>query len=555
MIDNMKKPSIWTGLLVGVLVSAPIIALFFLADALAGLPLPPLDTIDFVARTLPGDIITLGIDSMVGVIRGLNLGRTDETAKLAEQIMGTGMVLVAGVIASMIVFAVLNRMNRSASFIVALAAGLALGVIFAGIHLSLAFPSTLSPAVRVVWIVGVFLLWGLAVGWIYSDLRRLQPVAAPDTAVQQLDRRQFLVRVGGATATLTVLGAGLSLALRPQDAAETVVAANPTPMPEPSATLEAGATAEANAAAEAGAQLDAEGKLQPAPGTRPEYTPLENHYRIDISSRPPIIDGDTWTLPITGLVETPKTYTLNELRENYEPVDLLVTMACISNPLAGDLISTTRWTGIPFKTLLDEVKPTGGWMKITCADGFDEVVDLELPMNDETIIIAYAWDGQPLLEKHGFPIRIHIPERFGMKQPKWITGMEVIAEWEEGYWVRRGWSKEAMVRTTSVIDTAEAKFEQDGTEYVSIGGIAWASRRGISKVEVRIGDGEWQEAELREPLSDRTWILWRYDWAFEPGTHNIQVRAFDGSGELQVEESNPVRPDGATGVHSLIQRV
>jgi DMSO/TMAO reductase YedYZ molybdopterin-dependent catalytic subunit len=434
-----------------------------------------------------------------------------------------------------------------------------LGVIFAGIHLSLAFPSALPAAVRVFWIVGVFALWGLAIGWIYSDLSRLKPAGATSgSSVQQLDRRQFLVRVGGATATLTVLGAGLSLALRPAEESAGTVAANPTAVPQtsdPSATAEALATDEAQP--DSSAMLDADGKLNPAPGTRPEYTPLEDHYRIDISSRPPVIDGASWVLPITGLVENPMSLTLTDLKENYEPVDLIVTMSCISNPLGGDLISTTRWTGVPFQQILDQVKPTGRWMRITAADGFDEVVDLEMVKSDPTIIIAYHWDGVPLKEKHGFPIRIHIPERFGMKQPKWITGMEVIENWEEGYWVRRGWSKDAIARTTSVIDTvaADSTYEADGVQYVPIGGIAWASRRGISKVEVRIDSGDWQEATLREPLSDRSWVIWRYDWAFESGMHNFQVRAYDGNGDLQIEDSNPVRPDGATGVHSMLARV
>jgi DMSO/TMAO reductase YedYZ molybdopterin-dependent catalytic subunit len=556
-MEIMRKPSVWVGLLVGALVTAPIIALFFLGDTLAQLPLPPLDAIDFAARVLPGDVITFGIDTMVGVIRGLDLGRTDTSAKLAEQMIGTVTLFITGVVASGVLFAVLNRMERRFSFAGGLAVGLVLGLIFAGIHLGLGFPNSLSPLVRVLWIVGVFLLWGLAIGWIYNDLRRLQPVAAPEASAQQIDRRQFLVRVGGATATLTVLGAGLSLALRPEDT-QASVASVPTATPEPASTAEASSTAEAAATEEAvgtaEAVMDA-GGIQPAPGTRPEYTPLEQHYRIDIASRPIEIDGATWELPITGLVENPMTLTLDDIRNNYEARDLIVTMSCISNPLGGDLISTTRWTGVPFKAILDEVQPTGRWMKITCADGFDEVVDLELPMNDESIIIAYEWDGQPLLPKHGFPIRIHIPERYGMKQPKWITGMEVIEEWEEGYWVRRGWSKEAMVNTTSVIDTVASTetYEEDGTTYVPIGGIAYASIRGISKVEVSIDEGDWQEAQLREPLSDRSWVIWRYDWAFERGAHNFRVRAYDGNGDLQVETPADVRPDGATGIHRLMR--
>ncbi|HAJ00492.1 MAG TPA: molybdopterin-binding oxidoreductase, partial [Dehalococcoidia bacterium] len=58
---------------------------------------------------------------------------------------------------------------------------------------------------------------------------------------------------------------------------------------------------------------------------------------------------------------------------------------------------------------------------------------------------------------HGFPLRIWLPDHYGMKQPKWITGMEVVSEYQPGYWVERSWDKEARVKATSVIDTVAVK--------------------------------------------------------------------------------------------------
>jgi hypothetical protein len=160
-----------------------------------------------------------------------------------------------------------------------------------------------------------------------------------------------------------------------------------------------------------------------------------------------------------------------------------------------------------------------------------------------------------LPQRHGFPLRIYIPDRYGMKQPKWITDMEFIDEWEEGYWVRRGWSEDAIVKATSVIDTVALndRFEDpdSGQTLVPVGGIAYAGARSISKVEVRVDDGDWVEAQLRQPpLSDKTWVLWRYDWPFEEGDHTFEVRCYDGDGTMQILEETDRRPDGATGIHS-----
>ena len=58
-------------------------------------------------------------------------------------------------------------------------------------------------------------------------------------------------------------------------------------------------------------------------------------------------------------------------------------------------------------------------------------------------MFCYAWDGNVLPVGHGFPLRIWIPDRFGMKQPKWITGVEVTDTYKEGYWVERNWSEDS----------------------------------------------------------------------------------------------------------------
>jgi hypothetical protein len=110
-----------------------------------------------------------------------------------------------------------------------------------------------------------------------------------------------------------------------------------------------------------------------------------------------------------------------------------------------------------------------------------------------------------------------------------------------------------MVNTVSVVDTVaiNAIRQTDDGYVVPIGGMAWAGAKGIAKVEVSVDGGEWQEAQLRDPISDRTWVLWRYDWAFEEGTHEFAVRTYDGDGELQPMHIQGVRPDGATGVHAL----
>jgi hypothetical protein len=191
-------------------------------------------------------------------------------------------------------------------------------------------------------------------------------------------------------------------------------------------------------------------------------------------------------------------------------------------------------------------------LKISSADGFHEVVALETIYANDRVMLAYAWDGVPLTAEHGFPLRIYIPDRYGMKQPKWIESIDAIDRWEPGYWVSRGWDREALMKATSVIDTigVNMMIGQTGPgDRVPIGGIAHAGARGISRVDIRVDNGEWQPARLRTPLSGQTWVIWRYDWPLQKGKHTFTVRCFDGGGTLQLAQEAPPHPSGATGYH------
>jgi hypothetical protein len=186
-------------------------------------------------------------------------------------------------------------------------------------------------------------------------------------------------------------------------------------------------------------------------------------------------------------------------------------------------------------------------------DDFHETVALDQVRADPRIMLTYAWDGLPLPAEHGFPLRIYIPDRYGMKQPKWIRSIEAIDHDEAGYWVQRGWDAVARMRATSVIDTIGANMmliEANQATRIPIGGIAHAGARGISRVQVRVDGGEWQDAELRTPISPTTWVIWRYEWPFQAGDHTFTVRCFEGDGTPQLETRAPPTPSGATGLQS-----
>ncbi|HYY98220.1 MAG TPA: molybdopterin-dependent oxidoreductase, partial [Pyrinomonadaceae bacterium] len=466
----------------------------------------------------------------------LHLGDTAATAKTAEQLMAIVVCLIAGMGAGAALFAVLRAWEKK-SYPAGIIMGVLTGMTVLFITHSLNQSVAVNPITDSLWILLAFLIWGAAFGWAHARLSATDAGGMTDQAeggeVAQVDRRRFIIRLGGATAVITVVGAGVGALVgnkQGRGVAESKRQLADTPLP------------------------NADALVKPAPGTRQELTPLENHYRIDINTIPPAIREENWRLKIDGLVENTLELKLEELRR-YEPLEQFITLSCISNPVGGDLIGSALWTGVSLKRLLPDLKlkDTATHLKISSADGFYEIVALDTIKSDERVMLCYAWDGVPLLAEHGFPLRIYIPDHYGMKQPKWIEAIEAIDHAEDGYWVARGWDREARMKATSVIDTIAVDMmvgQANQNTLVPVGGISHAGARGISKVEVRVDDGEWREAQLRTPLSNLTWVVWRYDWPFQKGKHTFTVRCYDGGGTPQIAEEAPPHPSGASGLHS-----
>ncbi|HMN27154.1 MAG TPA: molybdopterin-dependent oxidoreductase [Caldilineaceae bacterium] len=502
----MTIKTLGLGALLGALLTAPLIAVMYLAYQLAGLPFVPFDLFNWMTPLLPGPLITVGIDRMIDLLLLLGLD-VAATAKTAEQTLAIVQFFVIGVVAGAVFYATLKARTMRADWMTGVTLGLIFGLPMVAISLS-AEQSAVNPILSLVWLLILFLGWGLAFSYAYARLEAPAAATAGQEArsVEAVSRRRFVITLGATAATITVVGAGVGvlLARREQQRSEQELA-NTTAhqVDETTVTI----------------FPNANDPVMPVPGTRPEYTPVKDHYKVFIGLLPTVIDGATWQLPITGLVDHPLMLTLDDLRTKYAARNQYITLSCISGNLGTTLISTTQWTGVSVQEILAEAKvhPAAKYLYITSGDGFYESIPLDLINADERIMFCYSWDGNTLPVDHGFPLRIWIPDRYGMKQPKWITGVEVTDQYKKGYWVERSWDEIAQVKTVSVIDTVavDAIIHDGDQKRVPVGGIAWAGARGISGVEVRVDGGPWQPAQLRSPLSETTWVIWRYEWPFQ----------------------------------------
>ena len=290
-------------------------------------------------------------------------------------------------------------------------------------------------------------------------------------------------------------------------------------------------------------------------GLTPILVPNEDFYRIDTALSVPRVDLQEWSLRIGGMVDRPYTITFPELLE-MAMVERDVTLSCVSNRVGGGLVGNARWQGVPLREILDqaEVSDAAEQLVARSVDDFTVGFPIEAVYDGREALLVIGMNGEPLPFEHGFPARLVVAGLYGyVSATKWLTEIE-LTTWDgfDAYWVPRGWAKEAPIKTQSRIDTPNEDTPLTTGPNV-VAGVAWAPTKGITRVEVQLGEGgEWVDAELSESLSENAWVQWRVDWdVTETGRHVLRCRATDGEGYTQTEEEVPPAPDGATGWHTV----
>ncbi|RUP01905.1 MAG: oxidoreductase [Mycobacterium sp.] len=295
--------------------------------------------------------------------------------------------------------------------------------------------------------------------------------------------------------------------------------------------------------------------VQPKGVALPRFiTPSTEFYRIDTALSVPQLSHGDWRLRIHGMVDRETSYSFDDLTR-FDLVETVATLTCVSNPVGGKLISTGIWTGYRVADLLAAagVHQDADMVLSTSIDGFTAGTPVQALTDGRDALLAVGLNGQPLPVEHGYPARLVVPGLYGyVSATKWVVDLELTRfDKAKAYWTRQGWAAQAPVKTESRIDVPRSG-QQVPPGPVVFGGVAWAQNRGVRAVEVRIGEGEWQPAELGASYSNQTWRLWSFPWqAKSPGKQTITVRAIDNTGAVQTEQRADPVPDGATGWHTV----
>ena len=153
----------------------------------------------------------------------------------------------------------------------------------------------------------------------------------------------------------------------------------------------------------------------------------------------PDTDLATWDLAVDGEVERPLTLTWEQLLE-LPSSEVTVDIHCVTRWSRFD----TTFKGVHWSELAKLVspKPSARFVVAHAEQGFTANVPLAA-LEEETSLVAYEADGEPLTKDHGWPVRLVVPSRYFWKSAKWLRGLQLLDHDEPGFWERYGYHNDA----------------------------------------------------------------------------------------------------------------
>jgi DMSO/TMAO reductase YedYZ molybdopterin-dependent catalytic subunit len=184
-------------------------------------------------------------------------------------------------------------------------------------------------------------------------------------------------------------------------------------------------------------------KLPPVPAELAHRLPpgqvLTDRFPILHEGSVPEYDLNTWSLSFFGELD-------KETQISYRDL-----MALPRTKVQCDIHCVTRWSkldteweGIRVIDLFQHLKlePKAKYVMVHADQDYETNLPLEKLLSEEALL-AFAYNGEPLTPKHGWPLRLLIPSLYFWKSAKWVTSFEFMQEDRGGYWEKLGFHNEA----------------------------------------------------------------------------------------------------------------
>ena len=319
-------------------------------------------------------------------------------------------------------------------------------------------------------------------------------------------------------------------------------------------------------------QLAARNRGMPLEALRYDLTPTGLHYLL-IHFDIPEVDVSAWRLHVHGAVANELALTMTDIRA-LSRHNLVVTLECagngrarlsprpLSQPWLVEAIGTAEWGGARLRDVIERAGLSGAALELVFRGADrgiqgDEEQDYarSLSVDDavrDEVLLAYEMNGAPLEPQHGFPLRLIVPGWYGMTSVKWLSSIEAVSTPFDGFQQAVAYRLQsdasdpgapvsrirvrALMIPPGIPDFfSRQRFVLPGP--TALRGRAWSGEGAVTRVEAGI-DGVWSDARLEAPVGPYAWRGWSFDWAAEPGIHELSCRATDSAGNTQpVEQS------------------
>ena len=265
---------------------------------------------------------------------------------------------------------------------------------------------------------------------------------------------------------------------------------------------------------------------------------------------------DSWTITVSGNVETELTYTLPELIAKFGSETQAVTFQCTLNATGGPYIANAVYTGVNVRDLLEDAGidwDNFGGLLISGDDGFLEAVNTE---NFEDAWLVYQIDGEPLPWSQGYPVQMCVAHSAAPSWVKEVCDIYVMTP-EEGvdYKEWNGWPRETEGTdyytpgnwpftndngyqnkpNIGIFDNVEGRIVKTGEPY-TFSGYAFAWDEHICAIEVSMDGGVTWTSYDTSASNMQNWIIWNFTYTPEAdAAYVLMVRAVTDSGLVTLD--------------------
>ena len=303
--------------------------------------------------------------------------------------------------------------------------------------------------------------------------------------------------------------------------------------------------------------------------------------RYHLAISPPaedVLNPDVFRLSIEGTVNQPLNFSVAELKQQFENIEVVAVNQCSGNSrgfssprvvggqLGNGAMGNARWRGVRLRDVLNKAGIAAGAKQVTF-NGLDKAVLPQIPdfvkaldidhALDSDVMLAFEMNGEDLPWLNGYPLRLVVPGYYGTYWIKHLHEITVLGKEFDGFWMSTAYRipdnscacvppGTAAAKTipinrynvrsfiTSMSDGAKLKAGAD----IMVKGIAFDGGYGITEVMFS-GDGgrSWREAELGHDLGKYSFREWTIPFKpTKPGAYELEVKATNRIGQSQPKE-------------------